>query len=221
MAIPAHWEETGATAETRRQPRRKLLLEARGALPSGASAEILVHDISATGLLIESPMPLALDEPIDIELPQAGEMRARVVWESGKLFGCQFAEPISPAALSAAQLRSGVGQTVDIAPAAPTARDASFGARLQRLRKALGLSQTHIAAQMGVSKPTVWAWEHDKARPVGSRVQDLAGVLGTTPAELVAQPGAAGGEDVVARSRDDIAAAFGTQSDKVKIWVEL
>lgn len=216
MAILAHWE-VAAPGETPREPRRKLCLEARGALPSGASTDILIHDISTTGLLIESPLPLAIDERIVIALPEAEDTWARVVWESGKLFGCQFKSPISPAALSAAQLRSAVDQPIGVEPREPAA---SFGARLQKLRQEAGVSQSHIATQLGVSKPTVWAWEHDKARPIGSRMDQLAEVLGVSRAELTEAPRAAG-EDVVARSRREIAAAFGTSAEKIRIWVEL
>lgn len=223
MAIAAHFED----AEGRvREPRRKLQLEARGALPSGDASSVLIHDISATGLLIESPLGLAIDERIEVELPHAGATWAKVVWHSGKLFGCQFDAPISAAALSAAQLRSAVGQQVDIAPAQHQQRaeggsDASFGARLERLRKARGISQAHIAAQLGVSKPTVWAWEHGKARPVGSRIAALAEVLGVAREALVSAPATSEVEALIAQCRLQIAAAMGTNPGKVRIWVEL
>ena len=223
MAILAHWEEIDGSPGTPREPRRKLRLAAHGALSSGASAEILIHDISATGLLVESALPLSGGERISIVLPEAGETWAEVIWASGKLFGCRFEAPISVAALSAAQLRAAVGQPVDLAGAGDTAvlatrADGSFGRRLQRLRRERGVSQAYIATQLGVSKPTVWAWEHGKSRPIGSRMDDLANILGVTASELLAAPGSA---DVVERSRDQIAAAFGTQRDRVRIWVEL
>jgi|EndMetStandDraft_4_1072995.scaffolds.fasta_scaffold89654_2 transcriptional regulator with XRE-family HTH domain len=221
MVIRAHWEETEETAGRPREPRRKLLLEAQGALPSGAATQILVHDISTTGVLLESATPLALDEKLSIELPEAGVCWARVVWNSGKLFGCQFHTPIRPAALSAAELRSAVDQSVDIVPRRAAAPDGSFGARLQRLRKLRGISQSHVAAQLGVSKPTVWAWEHGKARPVDERIAALADVLGVTGDELLADDALSAGDDLVLRSRAQIAAAFGVSADKVKIWVEL
>lgn len=222
MPIPAHWEDAVSPGQAPREPRRKLCLEARGALSSGLSAEILVHDISATGLLLESILPLAGDERIAIDLPEAGETWARVVWDSGKLFGCRFDTPISAAVLSAAQLRSAVGQRVDVEPSVePLRGESSFGARLQRLRQEAGISQTHVAAHLGVSKPTVWAWEHGRARPIGARMDDLAEVLGVTRAELVAAPTLPEGADVVARCRKDIAVAFGVAAEKVRIALEL
>ncbi len=227
MAILAHWEEADGASGTPREPRRKLRLAAHGALSSGASGEILIHDISASGLLIESGLPLSTGERIALVLPEAGETWAEVVWASGKLFGCRFDAPVSPAALSAAQLRAAVGQPMDLEaagaatiPIAPAdgRSDASFGARLQRMRRERGVSQAYVATQLGVSKPTVWAWEHDKARPIDSRMEDLANILGVAPSELVAVPGNA---EVVERSRGQIATAFGLAPDRVRIWVEL
>lgn len=221
MAIAAQLEEAADPAGARREPRRKLWLEAQGALVSGSAAKVLVHNISATGLLLESPVSLALDEKIGIELPHAGAMWAKVIWASGNLFGCQFETPISPATLSAAQLRSAVGQEPDLPARPPSYPDGSFGARLQRLRAERGLSQSQIAGKLGVSKPTVWAWEHGKARPAGERIGALAEALGVSPAELLSDPNASALGDLIARSRAQIASVVGTSPEKVRIWVEL
>lgn len=221
MAILAHWEEAEGSVGVAREPRRKLQLATRGALPSGNSAEILVHDISTTGLLLESPLELAMDERISVDLPQIGNVWARVIWSSGKLFGCQFHTPISNAALSAAELRSAVNQPVQVPQARAHGHDFSFADRLQRLRKARGISQSYVATHLGVSKPTVWAWEHGKARPAGGRIGDLAEVLGVTPNELLSDSHGTEAEGLIARSREQIAAAYGTTPDKIRIWVEL
>ena len=45
-------------------------------------------------------------ERIDVEVPEAGLAEAKVVWSSGRFFGCKFKRPIPPAALSSAILRS-------------------------------------------------------------------------------------------------------------------
>lgn len=221
MAIVAHLQEAEGHAGTARAPRRTLNLEAQGSLESGGAARVLVHNISATGLLLESPQALSDDEGITIELPQAGSCRARVVWSSGDLYGCQFETAIPKAVLSAAQLRSAVSDKVDIAESRAPAPDTSFGVRLQQLRAARGLSQSQIAAALGVSKPTVWAWEHGKARPVEERLDGLAEVLGVDRAELHPRQRASTLEDLVARHREQIAAAVGTSPDHVRISIEL
>jgi transcriptional regulator with XRE-family HTH domain len=221
MAIAAHFEESPQAAGKPRVPRRRLRLEARGATASGDPAEVLVHNLSATGLLLETAAALAIGERIAIELPHAGATEARVVWTSERLFGCEFDAPISAAALSAAQLRSPAGEDVDIDVPIDTRPDESFGGRLQRLRKERGLTQGRIAARIGVSKPTVWAWEHGKARPLDSRIAALAQALGVPPGDLMPGRDATGLHDLLVRSREQIARAVGTSPDKVRIMIEL
>jgi hypothetical protein len=65
-----------------------------------------IHDLSATGVLIESATQLAPFDELLVELPHAGSIAATVIWASGRFMGCQFHETISKAALSAALLRN-------------------------------------------------------------------------------------------------------------------
>lgn len=221
MAIAAHFEDlphsSPESVGTPRELRRKLLLEAQGSTASGAAA-VQVHNISATGLLLESAAVLAAGERIEIELPQAGATGARVVWTSGRLAGCQFDAPISAAALSAAQLRGAASPEVDLAGPA-TAE--GLAAQLQRLRRQRGLTLAQVAAQLGVSKPTVWAWERGKAQPVESRLDALAEALGVTREELLPGRTAPALRTLLAQCRDRIAGAVGTTPANVRIMIEL
>ncbi|MDD3799204.1 MAG: helix-turn-helix transcriptional regulator [Novosphingobium sp.] len=221
MVIAAHFEETARSAGKERAPRRTLLLEAQGVLPSGEAASVQVHNISETGLLLESRVELVIDETILVDLPHAGAIAATVIWTSGRLFGCRFDTPISPAALSAAELRSAVDAQVGIVPRQDSSPGESFASRLQRLRKARGLTLAQLADALGVSKPTVWAWEQGRARPVDHRIEGLAEVLGVERAELLAGQDAAALQDLLVRSREQIAAAFGTDPGNVRIMIEL
>lgn len=225
MTIAAQLEETSDETGERREPRLTLRLEARGSTGAGA-AQVLIHNISATGLLLESPEPLATGEKFAIDLPHAGSTRAKVVWASGNLFGCQFHTPITAAALSAAQLRGLSEPTIDIAPPPPQQQAApavheSFGVRLQRLRKERGLTLAQVAAHIGVSKPTIWAWENGKTRPLESRIEALATVLGVPSSQLEGKIAAGENEDLLTRSREQIAEAFGTIPANVRIMIEL
>lgn len=220
MAISAHFEDLPQSGITPRDQRRKLLLEARGSTASGAAA-VLVHNISTTGLLLESDAALADGEAIEIELPHAGGTRARVVWTSGRLAGCQFDSPISPAALSAAQLQSAAAPQADLAASAHALPDEVLGVQLQRLRKARGLTLAQVAQLLGVSKPTVWAWERGKAHPVESRLEALAEALGVTREELLPGRTAPALRTLLARCRDQIASAVGTSPTNVRIMIEL
>ena len=72
-------------------------------------------------MLFESDIKLAACDRIEIELPHGGDITAVVIWASGRLFGCQFEGPVSPATLSAVELKSAVAAapelTTAIAPA--------------------------------------------------------------------------------------------------------
>lgn len=217
MAIPAHFEHV--SVDDRREQRGRLWLDTQGTSASGKTADVLIHNISTTGLLIECAAGLIPGETIEIELPQAGATAATIVWASGKLFGCQFDTPVSEAALSAARLSSAVDDAMDLAPLPAPAEP--FGNRLERLRKARGMTLAEVAAQLDVSKPTVWAWEKGRARPLDDRIDDLAQTLGVPSSDLVSGQDSAAVQAVVARCRDEIARACGASPDKVRIYVEL
>ena len=216
MAIPAHFERAQSTRQ-QREPRRTLLFDAQGTTASGGPAGVLVHNISANGLLLECSAKLKSGEAIEIDLPEAGPTPARVMWASGQLYGCAFEQPITSAALSAAQLRSVVEGGVSVG--APGGE--GLAARIQRLRKARGLTLAEVAAELEVSKPTVWAWEKGRARPLDDRIEALAQVLGVPKSELEATGPGPALQELLENSRSEIARACGTSPDKVRIFVEL
>src|SRR5690606_2697969 len=107
-------------------------------------ADMLVHNISETGLLLETQIDLAVGEKIDLALLRQQAATARVVWSSGALFGCRFDVPLSQSALSAARLQSAaVPPSKSLnrperqeARSTHLGRQETFGARLKRLRLA-------------------------------------------------------------------------------------
>jgi transcriptional regulator with XRE-family HTH domain len=221
MALAAQMEEARRSSRGSRDPRRKITLEASGALASGDPADVILHNISATGMLIECRHLLAIGETLAIDLPGAEATKAKVVWTSDRLHGCQFVMPVAKAVLSGAQLRSAVGQEVDTSAHGKSEPDEPFAVRLQRLRKERGLSLAQIASELAVSKPTVWAWEQGRSRPVKERIDLLAKVLGTSSYAL--QTGRDDGalSDLLERSRRQIADAYWTRPDNVRIMIEL
>ena len=92
---------------------------------SGDVAMALILNLSETGLLIETLVELAVGETLRIEFPDAIAATARVVWTEGYLAGCEFVEPVSTAAVSAALLRSsgsGADAADDDPPSTPNPR---------------------------------------------------------------------------------------------------
>lgn len=205
----------------RRATRRSLPLLVQGRQGSGEAFEVQIYNISETGVLIESSADLEVGDHIQVDLPEAGAIWVTLVWTSGLLFGCQFDAPVSAATLSAAQLQSSAGPHFGLAAAAPPPPTDHFGARLHRLRVRKGLSQGEIAAHLGVSAPSISGWEKGRTRPKHARLDALAEMLGVSLAELLDEPEPVGIQELIERSREQIARAMGTTADKVRITVEL
>lgn len=223
----AQLEYSESVQENRRNARRELRLHTQGALAAGGpergTGNVIIHNGSTSGLLIETALPLALGEDLVVNFPEAGDVATKVVWSSGKLFGCRFEREISQAALSAAQLRSDtlMPQGGATGPVNRAASPVGLGKRIEQLRKARGLTLADVAAALGVSKPTVWAWEKGKARPLGERLPGLAEVLRVDPSELAGTEALAGLTDILADARKSIASACGVELHKVRIMLDL
>lgn len=230
MAIRAHLESLAAGDGQRAATRRALRLETSGfaAAATGedvfAEANVTIHNISEAGLLIETALDLAQGEVLAIDLPEAGVVGAGVVWRSEHLYGCAFEAPIGAAALAATQLQ-GFAPGVPTHPATPSAARGSgeaLGPRLNRLRREAGLTLADVASVLGVSKPTVWAWEKGKARPLPERLAAIAAALGVDPDMLAPPPGLPREVDaVIAECRQRIAEACGADPRAVRIMIEL
>ncbi|WP_428678716.1 helix-turn-helix domain-containing protein [Sphingopyxis sp.] len=218
MAISGYFLPAAPGADARGSARRKLSLPAEGTQNGGGGIKVLIHNISESGLLLESDVDLSAGDRIEIDLPHAGDSSATVVWVSDRLIGCRFDAPVSQAALSAAQLRSAV--THDEEPV-PSAEDEAFGARLHRLRVRAGLNQAEVADRMGVSAPSVSGWEKGRARPKHGRMAALADILGVQASELLGDHAPEELHDLIDRSRRQIALAMGTSEAKVRIIIEL
>lgn len=228
MAIRAHLDQPDVgdpqRAAARSAERRALHLETSGFVAGAGEANVTIHNISAAGLLLESELVLAEGERLALDLPEAGAVTAVVVWRSEQLYGCAFEQALSPAALAAAQLQG-------FAPGMPTrpfGQPAALGSgeglghRLNRLRREAGLTLADVAAALGVSKPTVWAWEKGKARPLPERLDAIAEALGVPPEALAPALGSPRQIDaLVAECRERIAEACGTAPEAVKILIEL
>ncbi len=222
MALKAHLENglnQAGRIDARKHERRALFLEASGILPGGLEANVIIHNISIAGLLLETEEALAADERLVLDLPEAGIVRAAVVWQSGFLYGCAFEQQLEHKALAAVELRADApalpfGPTLE-APAEP------FGVKLNRLRRERGLTLAQVASVLGVSKPTVWAWEKGKARPVPDRLEPIAQVLGVEVEDLKERLGDEQHSALVQECRLRIATAYGTHPSKVRIMIEV
>lgn len=105
MPLLARLSEEARTSNARTAPRRTLSLRVPAHSP-GTTGVALVHDLSEHGLRIETDAALRVDEIIQVELPEAGPVHAKVVWAGESSAGCRFLAPVPKAAVSAALLRS-------------------------------------------------------------------------------------------------------------------
>ncbi|QFT76026.1 helix-turn-helix domain-containing protein [Erythrobacter sp. THAF29] len=222
MALKAHIAPAPSTLDDRREARRDMQLETSGTLPSGLEANVTVHNLSSSGLLLETDLPLEEDEILAIELPEHGPVEARIVWHSDSLYGCAFDEELPASVLAAAELQGelGGGQGIALTTNPGTISEA-FGTRLNRLRRERGLTLAQVADALDVSKPTVWAWEKGKARPLPERIEAIAEALGVSVADLAESRDGDKGRSVIEDCRLRIATAYGTQPRSIRIMIEI
>ena len=103
MPMVAYFEERAPATDRRRAVRRALKL---GVAAADGAELVTILDLSLTGALLETSVPMLVGATFEVELPHAGTVEASVIWNSGEYYGCQFTLPITPAALSAALLQA-------------------------------------------------------------------------------------------------------------------
>lgn len=221
MIIRATLEPEKAQAENRSSGRKTLRLATLGARLSRESEEVLVHDLSAGGLLIESAAAFEVGETLKVDLPHSGQNEAVVVWSSTNFYGCRFAKPLTPAAMSAALLKAFPPSD---SAAAPRSVDetASLPERLTALRRARGKTMEQLAADLGVSRQSVWYWEAGKRRPKPATLSRIARQFGVSEQDLTPLPPRnALTLDDMQLLKARLAERFGVAPENVKILVEL
>lgn len=105
MASLGHLNADPLVQDGRYARRRQLKLHVRasaGAQPSN----VVIHNISPTGLLIQTDDELRTGDTLEVELPETGVVQAQVVWDNDGFYGCEFASPLKQATVSAAILVS-------------------------------------------------------------------------------------------------------------------
>jgi transcriptional regulator with XRE-family HTH domain len=240
MVIHGTMVEPPAGEGQQRADRLRLNLAVEGAVAPGQGTEVIVHNLSVSGVLIETAADLMMGQDITIALPEAGDVVASVVWQSERLYGCRFRQPLPRAALSAARLRNPLPSDFDPADRAEADTDAdaeeTLGARLRRLRQARGLSLAGLAQAAGLSKPSIWAWENGTTAPRRTSLlalaraldvpeQQLSGVAAMVGLRASARAEADAESDMlkveIAAARRRIALAAGVDAASVRIMIEL
>ena len=128
MPMHAHFEELTPRSDRRRSIRRALKLG------DGSSEQaVTVHDLSLTGALLETSVPMLVGQTFEVDLPEAGKIDATIIWNSGEYYGCQFELPIPPSVLSAALLKSAPERRPDGATPDPLSELRELSTEVERL----------------------------------------------------------------------------------------
>ena len=231
-----------AQCDARENERLDVLVEADGLIGSGERVTVILHNISSSGMLIQSHQMLYLNQSIQIDMPEAGLVAATVIWQSKPLYGCRFVQPLPRAALSAIRLRNPL--PIELDPAVEDDGNSQLPQRLRNLREQKGFSLAALSRRSGISKPSIWAWETGKTMPRPRSIRSLAAALGVSAAEIwgrematsATMSGALDADasactemskihgrlaDAVHSARQSIAEAAGVAVDRVKISIEL
>lgn len=186
MPIDAILESSESPENQRGARRLHIRIEAAGELEQGGQTSVTIHNLSASGILIETQSALEVGQKIRIELPETSPVPATVVWKSSPLFGCRFDHILSRAVLSAAQLFNPLPTGIDpIFPQLGSLDHEPLAARLFRIRRTQGISRAELAARSGLSKPSIWSYETGKAIPRHSNLILLAEALNLSATELL------------------------------------
>ena len=63
----------------------------------------------------------------------------------------------------------------------------ALSANIRNNRKKAGLTQIELAEKLGISIATLRRWEAGETAPTGTRIIELANLLGTSPDEIISQ----------------------------------
>lgn len=88
--------ETGQTMNARNAERRPADAPSTMRADNGAPVDVVVLDISRSGVRIVTDAELEIGQEITIGLAGAGVTRAYVAWARGGEYGCAFERPMAP-----------------------------------------------------------------------------------------------------------------------------
>ncbi|AMK25530.1 MULTISPECIES: helix-turn-helix domain-containing protein [unclassified Sphingobium] len=235
MPIHAIVDQPPKSDNRRGAARWRIRLELPNTLDE-TSANVVIHDISTAGMLIDTKSQLKIGQSVMVSLPDADKVAAHVVWQNESLFGCRFDQPLPQGVVSAVRLRSPSRDEAKPIADRPEATVAEgLPERLRRLRQERGLSRAALSEQTGFSKPTIWGWETGRTMPRKDNLHILSGIFGLTEQQLLfgkdnsplpegkkasPEPYAKSLKDIIDLSKTKIAEAAGVNKFKVHIYIE-
>src|SRR3546814_15078281 len=99
MPIHAMIEQEKGADGARGAARMHMRLETSGSLGGHQGSTVVIPNLSAPGMLIETSSALYIQQRIAVTLPEAPDCPATTVWPSAARAGCGFARPPARAAV--------------------------------------------------------------------------------------------------------------------------
>jgi hypothetical protein len=77
-------------------PRSPTHIRASVSLPDSRAHHVIVHNLSAQALLVESYHPLEIGAEVSFEIDELGTVAAQVTWRDGQFYDCALLTPLTP-----------------------------------------------------------------------------------------------------------------------------
>lgn len=223
MALAAHLEYF----ESAHGERMRLTLREQSLAETLTAALAKIHLATPSGLIIEADRRVGVDDRLEVEFSPDARVIARVLWTSGKLFGCEFEnlaiEMVKPAPFQDEELPNQNFRRRRTDTALSNAAGETLGGKMRSLRSQRGMMQDDVAASLGVSVASVSHWESDRSFPKRGRLADLAKLFGVPTADLASfyiDAQIVDDSDKLASVRSAIATILGVEPTQIKILVE-
>jgi len=97
----------GPALDERFAVRMPVQIEASLSAPPIQGCEVSLLDISTEGFLVDSIVPFAVEQQVQLELPLLNCSAATVRWRDGTRHGCRFDAPLAPGQVREIALRGG------------------------------------------------------------------------------------------------------------------
>lgn len=85
------------SADSRQAERETLILAAKLKRAGSAAFAVTVRNLSSVGMMVESDVPMTVDEVLVAEIAGLGKVPGHIAWTQENRAGMAFAAPVDPA----------------------------------------------------------------------------------------------------------------------------
>lgn len=80
----------------RKAPRNAVAITAELRMPVGQKFQVSILDLSQTGFRLETGNYIAVGSRAYLAIPELSSLPARIAWNDGSYYGCEFLHPLHP-----------------------------------------------------------------------------------------------------------------------------